>query len=476
MKQTLQLKVAGQLTLTPQLQQSIKLLQMSTIELNEEIERMLQDNPMLETEEMSDAFPADVAAIPERPNDSISPEETNNNAPEDSPLSDWIDDIPVSRSLTRSDDDEQEDDASSFTAVPLTLTDYLHQQLGEMSLSLRDKELVAVLIDALNEDGYLTQTLDEILETVFIDSDVTFEELQVALQLLQHCDPLGVGARNPAECLMIQLEAQNTGDPAVELAKNIVTDHLALLATRDYTKLRKVLKCDDDKLKGAIELITSLDPRPGAQYSAVSTRYVIPDVIVRKHKGEWTVSLNEEAIPKIKINRLYASMLQASDTKSDNLSGQLQEARWFIRNIRQRFETILRVTQAIIQRQTDFLEHGEVSMRPLVLKEIADQLELHESTISRVTNQKYIQTPRGIYELKYFFGSHVNTESGGHCSSTAIRALIRQLIAEENPKKPLSDSKIAQLLNDQGIVVARRTVAKYRELMQIPPVNQRKTI
>jgi len=285
-------------------------------------------------------------------------------------------------------------------------------------------------------------------------------------------DPPGIG-RSASECLALQL-ANQAESKTRDLALRIVRKHLDQLAARDYVRLRKAVACSEDELREAQTLIRSLNPRPGAQYSPSETRYVVPDVVVRKVRGQWTASLNGEAMPKLRINRLYADILQGQ--RGSGLASQLQEAKWLIKNVQQRFETIQRVSQAIVDRQRQFFEHGEVAMRPLTLREIADQLGLHESTISRVTTQKYMATPRGVYELKYFFGSHVATEAGGAASSTAIRALIKQLVGAEDGKKPLSDAQLAEILGQQGIVVARRTVAKYREALNIPPVNLRKSI
>lgn len=490
MKQTLQLRVAGQLALTPQLQQSIKLLQLSTVEMNEEIERLLLENPMLEgNDPIDDGHTVDAPDINAVPYDTNGHDTQENHQADDQDhadssdnyadsVKDWMSTVSVSKGATSKDDDGDDIGFESFVAAQETLAEHLMRQLAQTRVSEKDRQLITLLIESLDDDGFLEISLEEIYEVLPFELDITLEELNAALALLQHFDPAGVGARSPAECLRLQIDIDED-DPVTLLAANLVDSHLDKLAARDYLRLRKSLKCKEDELKEAIDLILSLNPRPGAQYAAISTRYIIPDTIVRKVKGQWIVSLNEEAIPKLKINKLYASILQSGSINrkdTESLHSQLQEARWFIKNIQQRFETILRVSTAIMERQEDFLEHGDISMRPLVLKEIADILELHESTISRVTTQKYIQTPRGIYELKYFFGSHCGTDSGGACSSTAIRALIRQMIEEENSKKPLSDSKIAELLGKEGIQVARRTVAKYRELLQIPPVSQRKTI
>ncbi len=344
-------------------------------------------------------------------------------------------------------------------------------------LSERDLKLVTLLIDTLDDGGYLTQSLEELAGILPPELEVEPEELQVALKHLQHLEPAGVGAKNLSECLALQLAALPEDTPYRNQALETVKNHLEALAARDFGKLKKLLKCDDTALRAVQKLITSLNPRPGRDYSSDETRYVIPDVIVRKLKGVWVAALNPDAMPRLRINRLYADILQRNrNAGSQQLASQLQEAKWLIKNVQQRFDTILRVSQSIVDRQRNFFEHGDVAMRPLVLREIAETLDLHESTVSRVTTQKFMHTPRGIYELKYFFGSHVTTDAGGSASSTAIRALIKQLVSAENARKPLSDGQLSEILSQQGIVVARRTVAKYRESMQILPVNMRKSI
>ena len=342
-------------------------------------------------------------------------------------------------------------------------------------MSDRDRALVRFLIEALDDDGYLHQPLDDLLQLLPPEAEVDLDDLSIALRHVQNLEPVGIGARSPQECLALQLRTL-PASPTRALALDIVTRHLELLADRNFAKLKKLTGCDDDALRAAQTLICSLDPHPGSRYSSSETRYVLPDVVVRKLRGRWTVTLNHDAMPRLRINRLYASLLQQNRGQGGGLGGQLQEARWLIKNVQQRFDTILRVSQAIVDQQRQFFDHGAVAMRPLTLREIADQLELHESTVSRVTTQKYMATPRGVFELKYFFGSHVSTDTGGAASSTAIRALIRQLVEAEDRKKPLSDAKIAEVLGQQGIVVARRTIAKYRESLNIPPVSLRKSI
>ena len=471
MKQSLQLKLSQHLALTPQLQQSIRLLQLSTLELEQELENYLLENPLLEREE--EEYATQHTATSEKESESTESAETEAVAtPSSNEEESWLgEESSYSSSANSFDDDDN--DHQDIRAATTSLREHLSWQLGLMSIPERDRTLVQCLIEALDDDGYLTQSLEELAETLPAELEIEPEELQIALKHLQYFDPTGVGARNAQECLALQLEALPV-DETQTLALTIVRQHLDLLAARDFVKLKKHTNCDDNQLRDAQFLIRSLNPRPGAQYSALDARYITPDVVVRKIRGQWTVNINSDAFPRLRINNLYAQIL--SKQRGSGLSGQLQEARWLIKNVQQRFDTILRVAQSIVDRQRQFFDHGEVAMRPLVLREIADILGLHESTISRVTTQKYMATPRGIFELKYFFGSHVATDAGGACSATAIRALIKQLISAEDQKKPLSDSQLSDILGQQGIVVARRTVAKYREALNIQPVKLRKVI
>lgn len=485
MKPTLQLKLSQHLTLTPQLQQSIKLLQLSTLELNTEIERFLLENPMLEREEPDGGHDFQASIAPSGATQSASTGDgPGDAAPEHEPRSENSDSASFEEGMDWSGsgsgssgnrDDDDDVDFQEFQAAGISLRDHLDQQVALSPLSDRDRSLVRFLIEALDDDGYLHQELEELLELLPPELDVELDDLSIALRHVQSLEPAGIGARTPQECLALQLQAM-PANPVRNLALEIVSQHLELLAERNFAKLKKLTGCDDDALRAAHALICRLDPHPGAQHSVEETRYVLPDVVVRKQRGRWTVQLNPEAMPRLRINQLYASILQQNRGQGGGLTSQLQEARWLIKNVQQRFDTILRVSQAIVDQQRQFFDHGEVAMRPLTLREIADQLELHESTVSRVTTQKFMATPRGVFELKYFFGSHVATDTGGAASSTAIRALIRQLVDAEDRKKPLSDARIAELLGQQGIVVARRTIAKYRESLNIPPVSLRKTI
>jgi len=493
MKQTLQLRVSQHLALTPQLQQSIRLLQLSTLELHQELEQMLSDNPLLER--LDDPLDHSVRLLGDG---AISPAPLEAPASAEVPSSEGgeavegsFDALPASESgeggsneadwsfddVARSSKAPEDDNGRpQLEAHESTLREHLLEQLSVTVDNRRDRALVELLIDALDDNGYLEESLDEIHARLPQELEIESDELMVALKLLQSFDPAGVGARNASECLSIQIRRMEKV-PFVtrRLALILVENHLELFAQREFNKLKKTLDCDDEDLREAQVVIKRCNPHPGAAFAGDASDYVVPDVIVKRTKGEWQVSLNRDVMPKLRVNAMYANILK--QTKGEgSLTSQLQEAKWLIKNMRQRFDTILRVSQAIVDRQRNFFSHGEVAMRPLVLREIADTLGLHESTISRVTTQKYMLTPFGTFEFKYFFGSHVATEAGGAASSTAIRALIKQLIGAENPKKPLSDSHLADMLGEQGIVVARRTVAKYREALRIPPVNQRKTL
>ncbi len=485
MKPALQLKLSQHLALTPQLQQSIKLLQLSTIEMQQEIERYLLENPMLEREDEGPESFANAQQFDSPRNEESRSESSEEREPREdreveppsspSEVDDdrWASDAGTFTGAGRDEDDDS--DSHDTHAANVSLREHLGWQLGMTQLNERDRSLVRFLIEALDDDGYLSAPLQELWETLPPEYEIELEELEIALRHIQNFDPTGIGARNLQECLSLQLKAL-PDEYDRNVALRIVDKHLELLAARDFAKLRRVTGYDDEDLKAAQTLITSLNPRPAAGYAQIEARYITPDVIVKKLKGKWTAYINPDAYPRLRINRLYAEILAKQRRGNGNLSTQLQEARWLIKNVQQRFDTIHRVTQAIVDRQRQFFEHGEVAMRPLVLREIADILGLHESTVSRVTSQKYMATPRGIFELKYFFGSHVATDTGGACSATAIRALIKQLIGAEDGKKPLSDSQLSEILGQQGIVVARRTVAKYRESLNIPPVNLRKTL
>jgi RNA polymerase sigma-54 factor len=483
LKPSLQLRLSQHLALTPQLQQSIRLLQLSTLELNQELEQVLADNPLLER--LDDPLDACVRLGPngtiESPRSASSStlENGRDGQAEAGPGEDSGSDYGGGAG---SDDREDDRTMPQLASTGRTLTDHLMGQLASTRTEPLDRAIVGLLIENLDQDGLLDATLDEIAAMLPAELEVEPETLTAALSLLQSFDPPGVGARDLRESLLLQLSARAKESPApdpavLEVARAIVTSHLELLAAKDFTRLRRVLRCDDDMLRRAQALIQQLSPRPGAAFSIDEPTYVVPDVIVRRGRSGWQASLNPDVLPKLRVNDMYARILRRNRSAGgNNLSAQLQEARWLIKNVQQRYDTILRVAQAIVERQKAFFSHGEVAMRPLVLREIAEELGLHESTISRVTTQKYMLTPNGTFELKYFFGSHVATDAGGAASSTAIRALLRQLVDAEDPKTPLSDSRLADMLGEQGIVVARRTIAKYREASRIPPVSQRKVL
>ncbi|MFC0132194.1 RNA polymerase factor sigma-54 [Massilia eurypsychrophila] len=493
MKQSLQLRTSQHLALTPQLQQSIRLLQLSTLELHQELEHLLSDNPLLERLDDpldnsvrlladgaigSSAAPGEAAPEPgaqDAPPADAPSAETESGDGDSAPAESGADSDDWGEAARNKAPDD-EDSRPQLEASAVTLREHLMEQMRLAVLGVRDRALVELMVDALDDNGYLTESLEEIFERMPPELELDLDELKTALSLLQSFDPVGVGARNASECLALQIRRM-PGVPMVtrRMALKIVTDHLTWFAQREFNKLKKSLDCDDEDLREAQCVIRQCNPHPGAAFGSGASDYVVPDVIVRKSKNGWTVTLNNEVMPRLRVNSMYANLLKQGKGEGQ-MGAQLQEAKWLIKNMRQRFDTILRVAQAIVERQRNFFSHGAVAMRPLVLREIADTLGLHESTISRVTTQKYMLTPHGMFELKYFFGSHVATEAGGEASSTAIRALIVQLTGAEDPKNPLSDSKIADMLGEQGMVIARRTVAKYREALKIPPVTLRKCL
>jgi RNA polymerase sigma-54 factor len=504
MKQSLQIKMGQSLAMTPQLQQAIKLLQLSTLELQTEIQSALESNPMLEMQEDEGSEPKETdlanesretreanreeerARVEEK--QTASELETAGSSeeviPEDLPVDSGWDDVFESAPTSSSSSAGSEGDSRDFTefhnAGITSIQDHLNEQIRFAPLSERDQVIAETIIDAVDDNGYLLDGVDILLDglnrdVVDPDDAFTLDELESVLHLVQNLDPAGCAARDASECMSIQLSQINNSE-VVEHAQIIVRKHLDLLAAHDFARLRRQLKINDERLQKAITLIRSLNPRPGRQIVNDHDQYIVPDVFVKKVKGVWRVELNPDIAPKLGINALYAGMVKRADKSDDNnfMRNHLQEARWFIKSLQSRNETLLRVATAIVERQRSFLEYGDEAMKPLVLRDIAEQLSLHESTISRVTTHKYIHTPRGIFEFKYFFSSHVSTANGGECSATAIRAMIRKFIAAEDSTKPLSDSKIATTLVEEGIQVARRTVAKYRESMAIPPSNERK--
>jgi RNA polymerase sigma-54 factor len=490
MKQSLQLRTSQHLALTPQLQQSIRLLQLSTLELHQELEQLLTDNPLLERLDdpldrsvrlLADGAintapgPGEAPAAPSEGEPSAAPE-GGEGAGDDAGAAQAEGDGDWGEATGGKGGGDDDDGRAQLEAGAVTLREHLMEQARVTGLGHRDRALVELIVDALDDNGYLEEPLEEIHERMPPELEIELDELRTALSLLQSFDPAGVGARSASECLALQIRRM-PGVPLVtrRMALAIVERHLAWFAQRDFNKLKKALDCDDEDLREAQAVIRSCNPHPGAAFASNVSDYVVPDVIVRRSKTGWSVTLNHEVMPRLRVNSLYAALLKQGKGEGQ-MGAQLQEAKWLIKNMRQRFDTILRVAQAIVERQRNFFSHGAVAMRPLVLREIADTLGLHESTISRVTTQKFMLTPHGMFELKYFFGSHVATEAGGEASSTAIRALIAQLTGAEDPKNPLSDSKIAEMLGEQGMVIARRTVAKYREALKIPPVSLRKSL
>ena len=500
MKQSLQLRIGQSLTMTPQLQQAIRLLQLSSLELQAEIQEVLESNPMLEAEDENQS--TDTAENPETQNsqsqeaETTAPETTeqadannldineNQEIPDDLPVDSAWDDIydmttaTASSSSGSGDDDKAREFLENQSGDNDSLIEHLLWQLQVTNLSDADRAIATSIIDAIDDDGYLLESIEDIHIGILKDfEEIEMDEVEAVLHLVQHFDPVGVAARNLQECLLLQLQ-QFTETPVLIHARDIITEHLDLLGNHDYAKLKRYTRMSEDELSAAISFIQTLNPKPGAGITQTSTQYVVPDVFVRKEKGRWLVELNPDTAPKLRVNPLYASFINRNNRSEDNayMKNNLQEAKWFLKSLLSRNETLMRVATAIVEHQRTFLDYGEEGMKPLVLREIAEELELHESTISRVTTQKYMHTPNGLFEFKYFFSSHVGTADGGECSATAIRAMIKKLIDKEDSRKPMSDNKLASLLVDQGINVARRTVAKYREAMMIPPSNERKRL
>ncbi len=507
MKPSLQVRVSQHLALTPQLQQSIRLLQLSTLELHQEVGQMLEQNPFLEMEEDAPASPFETPVerqvadrVADRAADAPDAADAGEATPEiraeefgTTAREDWengtegddFDGIRETPGNAGSSNDSDDGEAQERGGAAGSLQDHLREQMVGMRLSEEDHAVLEVLIESLDGDGYLADTLEDIAErlaemTGMLDEDGRAEiaqRLQCALRWLHSMDPLGVGARTLGECIALQLLA-TPRCPARQLAVRIAEQYLELLAKRDMRRLTALTGADEDQVREAQTLIVACEPKPGRPFAAAEGHIVVPDVIVRKTGRGLSVTLNPDVMPKLRINDLYAQAArgQRGSASAPGLSSRLQEARWFVKNIQQRFDTILRVSKAIVERQKAFFTHGAIAMKPLVLREIADELGLHESTISRVTTAKYMATQLGTFELKYFFGSSLNTDAGGNASSTAVRALIRQFVTAEDALQPLSDNQISEMLEEQGIQVARRTVAKYREALKIAPASLRKAI
>jgi len=487
MKQTLQLRLGQYLTMTPQLQQAIKLLQLSTLDLKQEIQDVLDSNLMLEVEE-ENSLPRESLDKTEQANkdaaqDAPSSEQEVNgasdNMPEELPVDSAWDDVYDSIAAPQSGSQRESADTEFLLHkdITKTLNDHLIWQMNLSLFSETDLMIATAIIDAIDENGYLTCSLEEIYEGLE-DEEIDFSEVEAVLHRIQTFDPPGVAAKDPQECLLLQLQQLPEETPLLALAIQLVDKHFELLARQDQTKIKQVLKVSDEEVGQINQLIRTLNPHPGSLITESPSPYVVPDVFVFKKNNVWRVELNPEATPRLRVNNEYAGLIKRADNSDDNncLKNHLQEARWFIKSLLSRNDTLLKVATKIVEFQRPFFDYGEEAMKPLVLRDVAEELEMHESTISRVTTQKYMHTPRGTLEFKYFFSSHVGTAGGGECSATAIRALIKKLIAAETPNKPLSDNKIASILSDQGIKVARRTVAKYRESMAIPPSNERKRL
>tara|TARA_R110002049_G_scaffold182041_2_gene349586 strand:- start:15220 stop:16677 length:1458 start_codon:yes stop_codon:yes gene_type:complete len=484
LKPSLQLRVGQSLSMTPQLQQAIKLLQLSSLELQQEIQQIFETNPMLEHDEDSSPNNQDSSEKTEDSSSSVPAEQditaTKEQISDELPIdSNWDDIYQASNVYSETPQEPSRDVYENESGASNSLQEHLLQQIDLIHLSDVDRIIGITLIDEIDNDGYLTDSVENIhqglIETF---PELELDEVEAVRHLIQHLDPIGTGVKDLSECLSVQLRILPIDTPYLEQARGVVKNYIEALGSRNTKLIQRRMELSEAELQATIALIQSLNPRPGAQISSTNTEYVVPDVSVVRRGNSWRVELNADTAPKLRINNTYADLIKRADSSTDNnyMRTQLQEARWFIKSLHSRNETLLRVATSIIEHQRKFLDYGPEAMKPLVLRDIAEELELHESTVSRVTTNKYMHTPRGIFEFKYFFSSHVGTSDGGVCSATAIRAMIKKLIEEEDNAKPLSDSKIAKLLDDKGINVARRTVAKYREALSIPPSNERKLL
>ena len=459
LKPSLQLKLGQTLTMTPQLQQAIRLLQLPVLDLNAQIQEALEENIMLEMEDLPD--------LPQTNSETTAEVETIK-----------ADEMWQTRAVERTQDGGWNGEGRPITEFAdesgQTLRDHLLWQLEMEHFSPREVIIGEAIVDSINDDGYLTADFDEVSASLDEQPPVSDQEIERTLTKIQRLDPIGVGARSIAECLVLQLSQLDWKTPGLQLAIDIASDHLDLVANRNYGELRRGLRTSEEDLHEALALVRGCNPKPGLAVSPAAAEYVIPDVFVRKVDNRWQVEISPTGVPRLSVNQQYAKLLRGSGEHAV-LKSQLQEARWLIRSLEIRNETLLKVASSIVARQTEFLEHGDEAMKPMVLRDIADEIGMHESTISRVTTNKYMHTPRGVFEFKYFFSSHLSSVTGEDQSSTSVRAKIRKLIAAENPRKPLSDSKITNLLKEEGISVARRTVAKYREAMNIPSSSERRS-
>lgn len=484
LKQGFDLKLGQTLSMTPQLQQAIRLLQLSSLELQNEIQQALEENPLLQLAEDNEDSRPDAESTSELKT------EANSDTPDNNDNTSLDDTIPDELSIdaewedvydTRSSNSDSEGDVNGFLENQSSgsegLQEHLLWQIRMSNLTSIDKQIAEALIRSLDDAGYLCDPLEEVFATLSDELPIEMEDVEVVLKFIQQLDPIGVGARDLRECLLLQL-AHLPESRILFKARHLVEKNLDLLEKRDYKEIGKRLKIEQSELEDIILLLRSLQPRPGSAYSSTAADYIVPDVFVRKFKGAWVVSLNAQVTPNLQVNQFYADMLGQVKSEHDAsyFKSNLQQARWLIRSVESRNSTLLNVAKAIVERQSAFMQYGEQAMKPLILRDIAEELEMHESTISRVTTNKYMYTPRGIFEFKYFFSSQVDTDTGSSCSSTAIRAMLKKLITEENQHSPLSDNQLTALLNQQGINVARRTVAKYREAMSIPSSHERKAL
>ncbi len=502
MKQSLQIKIGQSLTMTPQLQQAIKLLQLSSIELQAEIQEALDSNPLLEQEEnhpetaekeIADSAPKETKNedITESkiPDETINEDRSEQVLPEDLAIDTGWDDIyePSTTATTSQANQNNQDDFSDLfenQEKPAdTLYEHLLWQLDCAHLTATDHEIGLAIIDGVDDRGYLTESLEEIHSSLInkqedIENHIEMDEVEAMLRFVQQFDPVGIAARTPSECMLIQLHQYDESTPYLKKALSLVEHYLDYLASNDIAVLKRRLQASEAELGEIIKLIQTTNPHPGQSISNAHAQYIKPDVYVSKIEGVWSVKINRDNAPQLKVNEVYAKLVKRGDNSDENnyLRDHIQEAKWFIKSLQSRNDTLFRVATSIVQRQQEFFEHGDVAMKPMVLRDVAEELEMHESTISRVTTMKYMHTPRGILEFKHFFSSHVGTADGGECSATAIRAIIKELVQAEKPNKPLSDNKIASLIGEQGINVARRTIAKYREALNIPSSSERKRL
>ncbi|WNC94081.1 RNA polymerase factor sigma-54 [Paraburkholderia sp. FT54] len=490
---SIELRTRQSLALTPRLQQSVRLLQLSSLEFQQELRTALDTNPFLEydssdTEDVAlattssgedGALPAAdtvAAAEPDAQPAEGGLNDTLESAGQDDMPGDYSGDY-SSRSSTRQNGDSDSSDPAEWARSQPTLREQLHDSLRLYRLDDRDRAVARFIIEALDDDGYLRQELSDLADSVDLEPELTEEELLVALRLVQSLDRPGLGARSLSECLTLQVNALPADTPGREVARQIVEHHLERLARREQAELQKQIGCSAEELRVACALVRKLDPKPGNSYGRTEDNYVVPDVIVRQVRNKWVVTINPAVQPRARIHRMYAELFaQSAGASRSPLAQQLQEARWLIRNAQQRFDTIQRVAECIVAHQKAFFQYGEIALKPMVLRDVADELGLHESTISRATGNKYMATPRGIFEFKHFFPRELGTESGGTCSAAAVRALLKEMIAAENTRDPLSDVTLARMLADQGVLVARRTVAKYRHLMKVPPAELRRQL